>query len=142
MCLLLTSPSFSGTSHKWMEQARLKSKKPKGKAPEKLTSPECPLYSKFCLKLLGEEVEDTVKAGERQSQSKCQCQFLPLEPEGCDTILHNLENTGFSLVYRQRWSKALHRSNKHPLKSECLRGGKRPLHIPSGGITCQLHSPF
>lgn len=95
MCLLLlTSLSLSGTSHNWMEQASLKSRKQKAKAPKKLTSPERPLHSKFGLKLLSEEeVEDTPKTRERQSQSKCQCQFLPLEPEGCDTILHNLEKT-------------------------------------------------
>jgi len=92
--LLLTTLSLSGTFHNWTKQASLRSRKQKAKAPKQLTSPECPLHSKLCLKLLGEEeVEDTPQTGERQSQSKRQCQFLPLEPEGCDTILHNLEKT-------------------------------------------------
>lgn len=57
----------------------------------KLTSPECPLDTKVALKLLGEEeVEYTPQPRERQGQSKCQGQFLPLKPEGRDAILHNL----------------------------------------------------
>lgn len=58
----------------------------------KLTSPERPLDTKVGLKLLGEEeVEDTPKPGEGEGQSKCQGQFLPLEPKSSDAILHNLE---------------------------------------------------
>lgn len=60
------------------------------------------MHSKLCLKLVGEEeIEDTPQTGERQSQSKCQCQFLPLQPEGCDNNSAQLTEVKNPLLNRQ-----------------------------------------
>lgn len=62
----------------------------------------------------------TLPRPERQSQSKCQCQLLPLEPESCDNNSAQPTEEKNPLLSRQAWPTAWHRS-KSSLKLESSR---------------------